>query len=93
MSTTLNVTYSVHAFWRVPKDTGKDMDPTGSILLLPPSRSHTMVLLLLLTSFYQSLTTIVNEDSCDVPFINMYCDDHGVYVWEGYKLDISFGED
>jgi hypothetical protein len=35
MSTTSEVMYSVQAFVRVPKDTSRDMDPTGSIFFLP----------------------------------------------------------
>jgi hypothetical protein len=35
MSTTSKVTYSVWAFDKVPKDTGRDMEPTSSILFLP----------------------------------------------------------
>jgi hypothetical protein len=35
MSTTSKVTYLVLAFCRLPKDTGSDMEPMGSILLPP----------------------------------------------------------
>jgi hypothetical protein len=35
---------------------------------------------------------IINEDSCDVPFINMCFDDHGICVREGYKLDVDFSK-
>jgi hypothetical protein len=39
------------------------------------------------------LAAIINEDSCDVPFVNVYCDYRGIYVWEGCEFDIGFSED
>jgi hypothetical protein len=38
------------------------------------------------------MATIINEYSCDIPFINMCCHDHGIYVQEGYEFDIGLGE-
>jgi hypothetical protein len=38
------------------------------------------------------LTAIVNQYSCGIPFIDVYCDYHCICVWEGYELDIGFGE-
>jgi hypothetical protein len=36
------------------------------------------------------LCAIVNEYSCDIPFVNVCCDDHDVCVWEGYMFDVDF---
>jgi hypothetical protein len=39
-----------------------------------------------------SLVTVIDKDSGDIPFINVCSDDHVICVWEGYELNISFGE-
>jgi hypothetical protein len=38
------------------------------------------------------LASVVNQYSCDIPFVNVHCDYHCVYVRERYKLDVSFSE-
>jgi hypothetical protein len=38
------------------------------------------------------VTAIVDEYSCDIPFVNMCHNDHGICVWEGYEFDVSFGK-
>jgi hypothetical protein len=38
------------------------------------------------------LASIVNEYSCDVPFVNVRCDDHGICVWEWYEFDVGLSE-
>jgi hypothetical protein len=65
---------------------------------------HTMDLMLLSIVFYRSpfdqrlkgteslLIAIVNEYPCDIPFVNVHCDDHGICVWERYEFDVSFGK-
>jgi hypothetical protein len=35
---------------------------------------------------------IINQYSCDISFIDVCCDYHCICAWEGYELDISFGE-
>jgi hypothetical protein len=30
--------------------------------------------------------------SCDVPFVNVHRDDHGICVWERCEFDVGFGK-
>jgi hypothetical protein len=94
---------SVRELRRIPKDTGSDMEPIGSILFSLKLYSGRLRCFFQLFSIKAHLvegrdeldfclTAIVNEYSCDIPFIDVCYDYQCIYVQEGYELDIGFGK-
>jgi hypothetical protein len=101
MPTMSQVIYSARALQRLLKGTGNYMEPTSPIFLLskPYKGLDSSLSCLMSTHLLESgkeynfcLTTIIDQYSCHIPFVDVRCDHHYICVREGYKLDVGFGE-